>query len=715
MPTSNGIHIALTNRGKAYHEHHIPTQSAHYDDESTTTRAIIQRRSPANKEESCRLQLQLDPKYKMFSATALHIRVVVARQRDLIVYDEVLVKADIKKAMTEPTTKVQRKWYSDEQNAKFGPWVMEKPVTLPEDEMNDGRGLAVAWERGWEAEVGFVVIFVERGKAEKAWSGRSIRKCGIMGLRPQREDSVGGGWRKLAHGPNMEATVFGFQVKGSGDELRKSLKKMKVTEVVDLDGVDAEAAKKAARPAAKIAEKPKGATKLSGAGREISKPGSGTLAGCAQDCDDEEGPPQKPASVQPSAQVTKAAPVVTQPAVTTKTVQQKTPLLDQVLQAGRADQAAAAEGKATNNPWETGGLGLTVKASPRKPVVIELGIDSSSDDGSISDSISKSPMRGLLPNPWGASKRDAAKVLARNEDQPLKQLVSSMVSGTAISIQSSKPAVKDAIRETSFDGEGKDMAVRPNAVVTVGSALAAGKHESTAPAEEAGAVATTKTSPGLSGIDAARTAKSGVQFPVGSLSTRNRLSVKFLDTPPFDYKTGKSKITTPAKPASTPQVQQQPAKVTEMSTTVPAQPPKPAAKELTTTTALSKELAKVAKPKQKAEASVPTPDTNTLKRKAAVMEEAADLEDELNDEMAEIELEKRAIEVKRRLRELARRKRELGMQNIALADKTAKMLHNDFIRVELFHDGTRYVEHEYISDPPEDAYRLKNPRSETRH
>ncbi|KAK4962545.1 hypothetical protein LTR10_000171 [Elasticomyces elasticus] len=43
------------------------------------------------------------------------------------------------------------------------------------------------------------------------------------------------------------------------------------------------------------------------------------------------------------------------------------------------------------------------------------------------------------------------------------------------------------------------------------------------------------------------------------------------------------------------------------------------------------------------------------------------------------------------------------------------MLHNDFIRVELYHDGTRYVEHEYISDPPEDAHRLKNPREETRH
>ncbi|KAK5676800.1 hypothetical protein LTS10_010564 [Elasticomyces elasticus] len=635
MPDSNGIHIRLTTNGRSYDEHPLPTQPTRHPDESPTTRIIIQRRLPADRKESIRIGLYLED-YKMYSATALHIRVAVARRNDILIYDQVLLKADIKAA------------------SEYGePFYLKNRVTMPDVEAARHVGWKDPWTRGWEGRVGFMVVLVERGRAVEKCAGVKRTKGGFEAIRwgdGSKDVGIGGEWRKLKGGPNVEATVFGVQVRGEGEGVRVNLERglKGEVEVVDLGDEPARVAAKQSSKvtvktymaAKKTADKRKEIAARAGTNCETSKTSSGFLAGCAQDCDDEEGPPQKPAPSQPSAGVTKVVPMVTKPAVT-RTVQQKTPLLDQVLHAGRAEQAATVR-KSPTSISRTGGLRLTVKApaSKRRPEVIELDNEDTSDEEHLFVSEQKNlvPKQKPLPLP-DMLQSNVADILAREKVEPPKQLVSSTIPSTVAFVQSPKPASQDAVRETASGGERKDIAVKPKGIVPDGQALVAQKPNTTVPAEGTSLMAATMPFAGFGGSNNPIL----VQTTWPNVQTATTITAK-------DNAVENPRPAIPAKLASTPQFQQQPAKPTEQSTTVPAQPPKPVVKDPVVSTTPSKEPTKVAEPKQKAEASVPTPDTNALKRKAAVMEEAADLEDELNDEMAEIELEKRAIEVKRRLR-----------------------------------------------------------------
>ncbi|KAK5743650.1 hypothetical protein LTR17_002557 [Elasticomyces elasticus] len=668
MPNSNGIYIALTNRGIRYPAYRISRQPMFLPNETEATPSIIHRRLGAGRGETIRLELGFSKAFNLFSATAVHIRVVVACRKDFAVYDEILLKPDIRKATT----------------CEDGPFLMNRYIVLPQPvtvTADEDKDLAGPWEEGWEDKVGYMAVFVERGRAvEKSVKQHRNKNGGREGNDPFSFD-IGGGWRRL-QGENGKVVVFGFQVREAGTAATATLwKMMELPVVVDTDDADEDARKagKAARKAArKVARQRKEAAKTSGPSCETTKTSSGVLAGCPQDCDDEEGPPQKPAASQPSVKTTKTAPMVTKPAVT-KTVQQKTPLLDQVLQAGRSGPAGAkkvAQQKITIPTNDGHGEYISVydyddvsvfdddlsymgqrktlapKRQPRAPEVIELDNDDTSDEEQlfVSEQNNLVPKQKPLPLP-DLLQSDAADSPAREKVEPPKQLVGSTIPGMVASVQPPKPAFKDGVRDTASGGEGNDMAVKPKDMVTDGIALVAEKPETAASAEKSSTVAPMKPFPGNTGLN----------NPILTQATKLNMQTQAATTTAKDNAMEKPKSASPPKAASTPQVQQQPKELTALSNRVLAQPPKPVANDPVATTTPSTEPAKAAEPKQKVEASIPPPDTNTLKRKAAVMEEAADLEDELNDEMAEIELEKRAIEVKRRLRELARRKREVGM------------------------------------------------------
>ncbi|KAK5703126.1 hypothetical protein LTR97_004075 [Elasticomyces elasticus] len=596
MPNSHGIYVALTNRGVRYPTYRISRQPMFLPNETEATPSIIHRRLEAGRGETIRLELGFSKAFNLFSATAVHIRVVVACRKDFAVYDEILLKPDIRKAKT----------------CEDGPFLMNRYIVLPQPvtvTADEDKDLVGPWEEGWEDKVGYMAVFVERGRAvEKSVKQHRNKNGGREGNDPLSFD-IGGGWRRL-QGENGKVVVFGFQVREAGAAAKATLwKMMELPVVVDADDVDEDARK----------------------------------------------------------------------AAVTKSVQQNTPLLDQVLQAGRSEPAGAekiAQQKITiptndghgeyisvydsddvsvfenDLPYMGHRKTLAPKRQPRAPEVIELDNGDTSDEEQLFVSEQNVvPKQRPLPLPV-MLQSNAANILAREKLEPPKQLVGSTIPGAAASAQSPKPAPQDAVRETASGGEGKDVAVKPKGTVPVGQALVAKKPETAASAEKGSTVAAMRPFPGSTGLN----------NPILAQTTKPNIQPQAATTTAQDNTMEKPKSASPPEVASTPQVPQQPAKVTELSTRFLAQPPKPAAKDPAISTALSKEPAKVAEPKQKAEASVPTPDTNTLKRKAAVLEEAADLEDELNDEMAEIELEKRAIEVKRRLRELARRKRELGMQ-----------------------------------------------------
>ncbi|KAK4962544.1 hypothetical protein LTR10_000170 [Elasticomyces elasticus] len=666
MPNSKGIYIALTNRGIRYPEYRISRQPMFLPNETEATPSIIHRRLEAGRGETIRLELGFSKAFNLFSATAVHIRVVVACRKDFAVYDEILLKPDIRKATT----------------CEDGPFLMNRyivlpqPVTVTTDEDMD---LVGPWEEGWEDKVGYMAVFVERGRAvEKSVKQHRNKNGGREGNDPFRYD-IGGGWRRL-QGENGKVVVFGFQVREAGTAAKVTLQKMmELPVVVDADDVDEDARKagKAARKAArKVARQRKEDAKKSGPSCETTKTSSGVLAGCPQDCDDEEGPPQKPAAPQPSVKTTKTAPTVTQPAVT-KTVEQKTPLLDQVLQADRSGPAGAekiAQQKITipTNDWHGEYISmydsddvsvfeddlpymgqrktLAPKRHPRAPEVIELDNDDTSDEEQLFVS-ERNVVAKQRPLPLPVMlQSNAANTLASEKVEPPKQLVGSTIPGTVAYLQSPKSASQDTVRETASSGEGKDIAVKSKGIVLDGQALVAEKPDTTVLAEKTSLMAATTPFAGFGGSN----------NPILVQSTWP--NVQITTTTAKDNAVDQLRPAIPAKLASTPQLQQQPTDLVELSTTTRAQPFKSASKDPSTATTPTKEPAKVAEPKQKAEVRTPTPDTNALKRKAAVMDEAADLEDELRDEMEEIELEKRAIEVRRRLRELARRKRELGMQ-----------------------------------------------------
>ncbi|KAK4893207.1 hypothetical protein LTR27_008328 [Elasticomyces elasticus] len=268
MPTINGITVSLVHGIKMtpYEEHLLPTSTT--PNNPKTTRAIVNRRLPATRDETAHFHLKIVKSRPKHRATAVHIETVVGHERHIVCFDEVLLMSDIADANEKAGLKFEEK-----RHFKVLPHAAPNGFTL-------GGWEGEEWfdESHWDPLPGVVVMSLRFGKVGKV-GRKSFERRGPMvrGSKPRvpLDKERWGGYLQGEHG---EKIVFAFLVREMDYDIPAAI---------------------TAAAARQLARLPIPSVDATGAVGVATKSRSGSVAGRNQDQDDEERAKQSLATRQP--------------------------------------------------------------------------------------------------------------------------------------------------------------------------------------------------------------------------------------------------------------------------------------------------------------------------------------------------------------------------------------------------------------------------------
>ncbi|KAK0906815.1 hypothetical protein LTR02_005799 [Friedmanniomyces endolithicus] len=153
MPSAYGLDVYLTHHVTPYAEHQVlPDPAATISPHDLPAhRAIVRRRLSGQHNEVARVRLRAGPDFKMHAATALHVCVVFGKMKLMTIWDEVLVGDEIEQVRDQGFALLGR-------------------GRLPE--VMDRREVYEAWCTDGEPEMGVLTVTVVRGRS----SGKGFSK-----------------------------------------------------------------------------------------------------------------------------------------------------------------------------------------------------------------------------------------------------------------------------------------------------------------------------------------------------------------------------------------------------------------------------------------------------------------------------------------------------------------------------------------------------------